>query len=77
MKKCLLISHELSVTGAPLSLFSIAKLLNNQFDVTIWSLKEGPLFDAYVDKLSLTANIVIILCLLSVDNRTENIHFKN
>lgn len=42
MKKILLLSHELSYTGAPNSLLRIAKvLIKNNFYVEVWSLSDG------------------------------------
>ena len=41
-KKILLVSHEMSYTGAPRSLFQIAKILKeNEYCVSVWTLKEG------------------------------------
>lgn len=41
-KKILLVSHEMSYTGAPRSLFQIAKILKeNAYCVSVWTLKEG------------------------------------
>ena len=42
VKKILLVSHEMSYTGAPASLLKIAKLLKkDDFEVEVWSLKDG------------------------------------
>ncbi|OUN94047.1 glycosyltransferase family 4 protein [Blautia sp. An46] len=41
-EKILLVSHEMSYTGAPRSLLNIAKVLrNSEIEVTVWSLKGG------------------------------------
>lgn len=58
MKKILLISHELSVTGAPLSLKGIANILEEVYDLTIWSLKDGPLKQVFEHDLNITPIII-------------------
>ena len=59
MKKILLISHSLEITGAPLSLFNIATILKkNNFDITVWSLKEGILSKNYKEKLNIDVKIL-------------------
>lgn len=46
--KILLISHELSLTGAPIVLFNIAKILKkNNFEVFVISYQNGKLIDEY------------------------------
>ncbi len=58
-KKILLISHDLSVTGAPMSLFGIAKILqNNGIEVSVLSLKEGPLAEIYKNNLNINVKIL-------------------
>ena len=58
MKKVLLISHDLTVTGAPLSLKGIASLLNEDYDLTFWSMKGGPLRDFLEKDLNISPEIV-------------------
>ena len=50
-KKILLVSHEMTYTGAPQSLLRIADvLLNNGFEVDVWTLRDGPLIKEYTAK---------------------------
>ena len=47
--KILLVSHEFSVTGAPFVLLWITKFLkNNGHDISVWSLRDGPLKDDFI-----------------------------
>lgn len=54
----LLVTHELSYTGAPTSLLRIAKVLkSNNIDVEVWSLKAG-LFASEFEKLNFQVKII-------------------
>ena len=47
-RKILLISHQLSRTGAPIALLNVARLLREEGnDLTLISLEEGPLRDEF------------------------------
>ena len=47
--KILLISHQLSITGAPFVLLWMSKFLkDNNYDVTVWSLCDGPLKEDFL-----------------------------
>lgn len=49
-KKILLVSHEMTYTGAPQSLLRMADvLLNNGYEVFVWTLVDGPLKKEYVN----------------------------
>ena len=58
MKKVLLISHELTITGAPLSLKGIAALLKEDYELTFWSMKDGVLRSTLEKELNITPQIV-------------------
>ena len=56
--KILLISHELSYTGAPISLLRICKILQkNNYNIEVWSLNDGDLKKEY-EKINTEVKIV-------------------
>ena len=58
-KNILLISHSLQITGAPLSLFGIAKILKESgCNVSVLSLKDGVLTKTYKEKLNIEVKIL-------------------
>ena len=46
-KKILLVSHDLAIAGASMSLMAIAKILKERYKVEVWSLCDGPLKKEY------------------------------
>ena len=58
MKKVLLVSHDLTITGAPLSLKGIASILNEDHKLTFWSMKDGPLRNVLEKDLNIYPEIV-------------------
>ena len=48
-KRILLLTHQLSRTGAPLALFTMAMVLRKQFDVMVLTVEEGDLVRDYLD----------------------------
>ena len=48
-KRLLLLTHQLSRTGAPLALFTMAMVLNKEFDVVVLTVEEGDLSEDYLE----------------------------
>lgn len=48
-KRILLLTHQLSRTGAPLALFTMAMVLRKQFDVMVLTVEEGDLVRDYLE----------------------------
>ena len=73
-RSVLLVTHELSRTGAPIVVLDTAKVLvKNGFFVTVISLKEGPLIK---DFLSIGVPVVIMSDMLHVQYlKSDSIHF--
>ena len=57
-RKILLISHEMSYTGAPIALFKMAKVLvKNNYNISVASLKKGQFSQEY-EKINIKVNIL-------------------
>ena len=52
-KRILLVTHDFTVTGAPLSLLNIAKILQKDYDISVWGLSGGALFSRYSKDLDI------------------------
>lgn len=63
-KRILLVSHELTYSGAPRSLFNMAVLLKKQaYDVEVWSLQNGDFYKEFEDagiKVKIVRDIALI-----------------
>ena len=57
-KLILLISHKMDFSGAPLTLFSVAKILSHQYKVDVWTLEKGPLEGKFVKELNIIPKVI-------------------
>lgn len=69
-KNILLISHDLTKTGAPLMLFDCAEILLEKYNIYCWSIGDGPLSD------SLKENEIEHIVLNQVDYHKINKYYK-
>lgn len=52
-KKILLVTHDFTITGAPLSLLNVAKVLQKDYDISVWGLAGGSLLSQYEEELGI------------------------
>lgn len=57
-KRILLVTHNFTVTGAPLSLLNVAKVLQRDYEVSVWGWAGGPLLSQYQEELGIEPVII-------------------